>query len=135
MTAANGPTESTLKRHGYYCRSRNSHTRAVRVRSCVACAKAKTRCDGRSPSCTRCAARNIECRPQADRTADGSSTNVVSKELQLVHRPPRQEFSSSCPFEVSQSAEVNSILNESEPTLVNLDFPSIGIDEFDWNML
>ncbi|KAJ0412973.1 hypothetical protein BJY00DRAFT_320252 [Aspergillus carlsbadensis] len=52
--------QSTLKRHGYYCRSqRTGHT--VRNRSCIACAKAKARCDGRRPGCSRCAGRAAEC--------------------------------------------------------------------------
>src|SRR4051812_32854939 len=44
--------EATLKRHGYYCRSRTSESRPARLRSCVACAKAKKRCDGQHPGCT-----------------------------------------------------------------------------------
>ncbi|KAF1971540.1 hypothetical protein BU23DRAFT_175502 [Bimuria novae-zelandiae CBS 107.79] len=45
--------QSTLKRHGYYCRSRRLGSTA-RPRSCIACAKGKARCDNRRPECSRC---------------------------------------------------------------------------------
>ncbi|KAL4906639.1 hypothetical protein BDW74DRAFT_136200 [Aspergillus multicolor] len=52
--------QSTLKRHGYYCRSRNG-ARITRIRSCVSCAKRKARCDNRRPRCSRCSAKGSEC--------------------------------------------------------------------------
>ncbi|KAK1760076.1 hypothetical protein QBC47DRAFT_366346 [Echria macrotheca] len=51
--------ESTLKRHNYYCRSKK--TPVSRIRSCVACAKRKSRCDGQKPACARCVDRGITC--------------------------------------------------------------------------
>jgi hypothetical protein len=54
--------DSTLKRHGYYCRSQKGTTRNVRSRSCAPCAKAKARCDNRRPRCERCAAKDLDCR-------------------------------------------------------------------------
>ncbi|KAE8550234.1 hypothetical protein EYB25_006455 [Talaromyces marneffei] len=53
--------QSTLKRHGYYCRSRKAGARAIRSRSCIACAKAKARCDHRRPECSRCIAKGVDC--------------------------------------------------------------------------
>lgn len=55
------PVESTLKRHGYYCRSRNG-LNAPKARSCLACVRAKVRCDNKKPSCSRCAKKSVECR-------------------------------------------------------------------------
>ncbi|KAI0393960.1 hypothetical protein F5Y17DRAFT_429881 [Xylariaceae sp. FL0594] len=53
---------ATLKRHRYYCRSRmNSNVKSTRVRSCLACAKAKTGCDHSLPQCSRCVAKGIRC--------------------------------------------------------------------------
>ncbi|KAL2828793.1 hypothetical protein BJY01DRAFT_128821 [Aspergillus pseudoustus] len=52
---------STLKRHGYYCRSRRTGN-TVRSRSCIPCAKAKARCDNQRPECSRCVGRAGECR-------------------------------------------------------------------------
>jgi hypothetical protein len=51
---------STLKRHGYYCRSRRIGT-STRPRSCMKCAKSKVRCDNKQPKCTRCTAKGVEC--------------------------------------------------------------------------
>ncbi|KAL3477778.1 hypothetical protein BJX99DRAFT_257150 [Aspergillus californicus] len=52
--------QSTLTRHGYYCRSRRAgHT--TRPRSCVACAKGKLRCDNRKAGCLRCTSKGVAC--------------------------------------------------------------------------
>lgn len=52
--------ESTLKRHGYYCRSRRVGS-VIRTRSCIACARGKARCDNKRPGCSRCKAKGVEC--------------------------------------------------------------------------
>ncbi|KAF2278343.1 uncharacterized protein EI97DRAFT_431584 [Westerdykella ornata] len=51
---------STLKRHGYYCRSRKGVT-SPRSRSCIACARGKVRCNNARPTCSRCSQRNLTC--------------------------------------------------------------------------
>lgn len=54
--------ESTLKRHGYYCRSQRADGGITpRTRSCLPCARRKARCDKRRPECSRCIAKGIEC--------------------------------------------------------------------------
>jgi hypothetical protein len=58
--------ESTLKRHGYYCRSRKS-TNITRTRACEFCVKAKARCDQTAPECSRCKAKAIQCQYPAKR--------------------------------------------------------------------
>lgn len=52
--------ESSLKRHGYYCRSRKVGS-VNRPRSCITCARDKARCDNRRSECSRCKAKGIEC--------------------------------------------------------------------------
>ena len=52
--------ESSLKRHGYYCRS-NKRASVPTRRSCAACAKAKTACDNALPECSRCTRRCLMC--------------------------------------------------------------------------
>ncbi|KAI0129862.1 hypothetical protein BJ170DRAFT_692521 [Xylariales sp. AK1849] len=52
--------QSTLKRHGYYCRSRRART-TTKLRSCSSCAGAKARCDNRRPECSRCITKVIKC--------------------------------------------------------------------------
>jgi hypothetical protein len=53
--------ESTLKRHGYYCRS-NRKSSVPRRRSCAACAQAKMGCDNLVPACSRCTKKGLTCR-------------------------------------------------------------------------
>jgi hypothetical protein len=53
--------ESTLKRHGYYCRS-NRKSSVPRRRSCAACAQAKMGCDNLAPTCSRCTKKGLTCR-------------------------------------------------------------------------
>ena len=105
------------------------------MRSCIACAKAKTRCNGASPRCARCVTRNTECFPQVDKNTHESSTNSVNKESRIVRKAPGHEFQNSSSFEISQSAGVDTFLSESESGLVHLDFPGIGINDLDWDML
>ncbi|KAL5426956.1 hypothetical protein PMIN04_001679 [Paraphaeosphaeria minitans] len=65
---------STLKRHGYYCRSRRVGT-TTRPRSCIACARGKARCDNRRPECSRCVAKSIECYyPPSPRKGTGTKS-------------------------------------------------------------
>ena len=52
--------ESSLKRHGYYCRS-NTRASVPRRRSCAACAKTKTACNNALPECSRCVRRGLVC--------------------------------------------------------------------------
>lgn len=60
-TAMKTRTESTLKRHGYYCRTRNG-IRVPRSRACLSCVSTKTRCDNIKPSCSRCRIKGLDCR-------------------------------------------------------------------------
>lgn len=52
---------STLKRHGYYCRTRNG-VQPPRARACVSCVSTKTKCDNARPACSRCSAKGLDCR-------------------------------------------------------------------------
>ncbi|KAL4934967.1 hypothetical protein BDV06DRAFT_141456 [Aspergillus oleicola] len=64
---------STLKRHGYYCRSRKSGPALTsKSRSCISCAKRKARCDQGRPGCSRCLAKRLECRYPTPATGTGS---------------------------------------------------------------
>lgn len=53
--------EKSRTRHIAYCRRTNSRLRS-RKKSCLACTKAKTRCDLVQPSCSRCDAKKVTCR-------------------------------------------------------------------------
>lgn len=60
MMFPRGYVDSTLKRHGYYCRSRKSGP-STRPRSCVYCARGKVACDNKRPECSRCTTKGVEC--------------------------------------------------------------------------
>jgi hypothetical protein len=56
----------TLKRHWYYCRKRRGEKRSHPLRSCLTCARAKTRCNKIAPRCSTCATKNLDCRYPSD---------------------------------------------------------------------
>lgn len=74
---------STLKRHGYYCRSRHGGT-AARSRACISCVKTKTKCDNGRPACARCTIKGIDCQypakatPRIDKTSAQRSSEASS---------------------------------------------------------
>ncbi|KAL2868591.1 Zn(II)2Cys6 transcription factor domain-containing protein [Aspergillus lucknowensis] len=88
---------STLKRHGYYCRSRRGNSSTVRSRSCISCAKAKARCDNKRPGCSRCAARTVKCHYPANalmprRTGTGLRPQQIAPSLAVdSDAPPSTE--------------------------------------------
>jgi hypothetical protein len=74
-------SESTLKRHGYYCRSRNGATRTIRSRSCVACAKAKARCNNKLPRCSRCTLKNLNCQVIGRNSTSAAQPSTVTEPI------------------------------------------------------
>ncbi|CAI6335587.1 unnamed protein product [Periconia digitata] len=86
---------ASLKRHGYYCRSRNG-TSSTRARSCTSCASNKTRCGNERPSCSRCVAKGLVCqypikttrsRQPKDRTRNGMLNNISQLPADVVITP------------------------------------------------
>ncbi|ORY15385.1 hypothetical protein BCR34DRAFT_177355 [Clohesyomyces aquaticus] len=80
--------QSTLKRHGYYCRSRKIGG-SPRLRSCVACARGKARCDNKRPRCSRCVIKGSECQYPASesnrtRSSPRRSDNVPKERQKTV---------------------------------------------------
>jgi hypothetical protein len=53
---------ASLKRHGYYCRTRRGVKRPDLPRSCMPCARSKVRCDKNVPRCLKCTTKNLDCR-------------------------------------------------------------------------
>lgn len=84
---------STLKRHGYYCRSRHTGTaRAPRHRSCLPCVQGKTRCDNGRPQCLRCVSKSIECQyPTRSPAGALPRTNPGHHRLRLGQETPCEE--------------------------------------------
>ena len=105
------PAASTLKRHGYYCRSRRLG-RTVRSRSCIACARGKARCDNSHPSCSRCAQKAIQCRYPPAKQA--SSNNTASSTLAAPFAQPGT-IANSEQDNVSAGGDVNVAFGSSAP--------------------
>lgn len=99
-----GALESTLKRHGYYCRQKRSgdSSPVTRPRSCVACAKRKRQCDNKRPQCSRCSKDGVGCHyPTAapskttrlPRNQHGDDTQLVAEETTLPLEAPNTSIS------------------------------------------
>lgn len=93
-------SESTLKRHGYYCRSRKAGNTS-RPRSCISCARAKARCNNGRPECSRCLSKAFKCHypPSAPRRtrpsnpfSDDAPTQQPKLALSLVTDHPNNEY-------------------------------------------
>ncbi|KAK4241289.1 hypothetical protein C8A03DRAFT_12404, partial [Achaetomium macrosporum] len=76
--------QSTLKRHGYYCRSRKDEPNP-RARSCNFCARRKARCDNKRPACSACMSKGIECHYPANTPRD------AGRGPKSVHRRPDRD--------------------------------------------
>jgi hypothetical protein len=83
--------EATLKRHRYYCRSRRDTERTARLRSCIACAKAKARCNNVLPNCARCTTKGLHCRFPGSNSAQKGSRKIRTDDLMSVDQPATKE--------------------------------------------
>lgn len=127
--------ETTLKRHGYYCRSRNGSSRPARSRSCQACAKAKARCDNKRPSCTRCTVKVLTCRTQTERAGKEVAIEVSSKQLPRTRYSMNDVTSTPRPPPTSRPLrDVDNVFTRSECPAIDLSFAGLG-DLPQWSML
>lgn len=135
-----GFSESTLKRHGYYCRSRKLGS-TTRLRACVSCVRAKTRCDNRRPECSRCAANAVECHyPTSIKSRDpkpiAQNNYNDSLERQRVSLPLLADIpSAENGAETSNNDDILLALSDTEFATFdqqNLDwnYPEINFSEF-----
>lgn len=108
-----------MKRHGYYCRSRRSKARVTRSRSCLACAKGKSRCDNQLPKCSRCGTKNIDCR---------YPTKVTRDDRLAYHDTGGLPEANTQQKTVSASASHSSRARTYQPTYSD---NSVGLDDVD----
>ncbi|KAH7111801.1 hypothetical protein B0J11DRAFT_512049 [Dendryphion nanum] len=126
--------QSTFKRHGYYCRSRKDPYKSVRLHSCVACAKAKARCDNKLPNCTRCGSKNVACQSQTSTTARNQISGNIDREPPRTGRPVNPELSTAAVVGDSESlAKINQFIAESET--LDLDLGTFDDGTFNWNTI
>jgi hypothetical protein len=83
--------EATLKRHRYYCRTRKDTERTARSRSCIACAKAKARCNNALPNCARCTSKSLHCRFPGSSSEQKGSRETKTDGLMSVDQPVTKE--------------------------------------------
>lgn len=97
-------SESTRKRHYYYCRSKQHNTSLSRKRSCAACIRAKARCtwlaNASLNACSRCNERGTECEndtgaPSAHTPGQGDSGLISSVTPQEVQKSEIQRSTTS----------------------------------------
>lgn len=132
--------ESALRRHGYYCRSRGAGS-VTRTRSCVPCARGKTRCDNSRPECSRCTAKAIECRYPANTTPKlKESRTQHSDEVPTEGRLMLPSLVAGSPFAENHPEASNdggmtfdSALVMSEPDFTSFEGQHIDWDDLDMN--
>jgi hypothetical protein len=110
--------ESTLKRHGYYCRSRKNLHQGKRLRACIPCARAKARCDNIPGACTRCATKKLQCEYRSHHAcvADG--------------RDKSSDVDAHAAIHTLLPGHTDTSLPEVDDVLTNFD-----IEHFDWNII
>lgn len=134
--------ESTLKRHGYYCRSRRTGGSTTRPRSCIACARRKTGCDNKRPGCSRCMIKSIECQypaPNTSRTT-GAETGAGDQHNDDAHAEQGMEqmmpslVRGSLDVDICQGAGNGGDITLDGPlVLPDPNFASIGGDHLEWD--
>lgn len=95
-------TDISLKRHQRYCRAKLERPAPARQRSCLACIRAKSRCDLRKPACGLCQEKGRKC------TYSGGSSSFQEGRS----TPP-----TSWPARERRSANSSAIINTHDATL------------------
>ncbi|KAB5585032.1 hypothetical protein GE09DRAFT_1069144 [Coniochaeta sp. 2T2.1] len=123
---------ATLRRHGYYCRSKQAKS-SSRPRACQSCAKRKSRCDGNRPSCSRCLVNSLDCSyPGASAThdkgpevtpPDEAHTSQCNWDTQLAASPPSAGHGRVWQRQYSVPKDIMSTPAPGPPTLEAAEFP------------
>ncbi|KAE9379500.1 hypothetical protein N431DRAFT_158922 [Stipitochalara longipes BDJ] len=84
--------ESSIKRHERYCRKRLTYPAPPRRKSCIACIRAKSRCDSCAPACGPCQRKGRSCMYSSDSLPSRDGQLVLprtrsSPEQQLPNAP------------------------------------------------
>ncbi|KAK3309004.1 uncharacterized protein B0T15DRAFT_126406 [Chaetomium strumarium] len=102
--------QSTLKRHGYYCRSRQDEP-ATRTRSCNSCARRKARCDNKRPACSACLTKGIECHYPA-KTPRGTGRGPQSVRQRTERDVPTAHPPETVSAPISDAISHHSLFND-----------------------
>ena len=121
-----------MKRHSYYCRDKRGFSREIRMRSCVTCVKANSRCDTTRPSCARFVTRHISCSYPSGMVKPKASSNASPHWANQLYDVETMNLTTAASTTLS--------LNETaEPIEATLDFPdfsfaSLGFGLPDWSL-
>lgn len=129
-----GTLESTLKRHGYYCRSRRSGG-IIKSPSCISCAKRKLRCDKTQPRCSRCKAKGVECHYIA------RPAKTIRKSAQITYEAATRSRSTGNKAPLTPSSLQNHIETSNNDTssgdsalVKSTNLTGIDAESIDWNI-
>lgn len=128
-------TASTLKRHGYYCRSRRAAVPTTRPRSCISCALRKARCDTKRPGCSTCIAKAIQCQYPA-KTPRSTGQKIQHGDNEPIERRTTVHLlvADSPSAENSQDASNDGdIIPDNAPVILDAALADIGGDYLDWD--
>jgi hypothetical protein len=129
-------TESTLKRHGYYCRSRNGTARNIRARSCAACVKAKARCNNKLPSCSRCTLKNLDCRVVGRSLTSATQPSHVTGISETVGHRKQDEPSGTPATEAAQlSTTTGTNLTSEDNIFTDFEFADPSEEHVGWDLI
>ncbi|KFY47651.1 hypothetical protein V495_01883 [Pseudogymnoascus sp. VKM F-4514 (FW-929)] len=125
---------STLKRHGYYCRSRRA-VPSAKSRSCISCARGKARCDNKIPGCSRCMTKAIQCQyPASAPRNTGSRIHQRENESIRLRKTVPSLVADSHSAENSQEEHSDGdIILDGAPVTSEPVFADIGGGYLDWD--
>lgn len=128
-------TASTLKRHGYYCRSRRAAVPTARSRSCISCARGKAGCDNKRPGCSRCIAKATQCQYPASTPRSTGSKTQRSDNGPIRRRSTVPSLVTGSPNAENNEEASNDgdIILDSAPVISDPVFADIGGDYLDWD--
>ena len=127
--------ESTLKRHGYYCRSRRSGG-ITKSPSCISCAKRKLRCDKTQPRCSRCKTKGVEChyiaRP-AKATSESKSTQITYEAATRSRSTGDESPLTSSSLQISIETSNDDTSSGDSALVTSTNLAGIDAEYIDWN--
>lgn len=154
LTSRTSYTESTRKRHIYYCRTKQANPGIARRRSCIHCIRSKVRCRPSPPdsetngSCARCDSRGLGCDfvtqvetiprldsgPYASVTTDSATIKTNSRQSPPASAPRLSSDGAITLSGANSAADDDSISREFiSDRLWDLDYPGAADLTADWD--
>ncbi|VUC31706.1 unnamed protein product [Clonostachys rosea] len=124
--------QSTLKRHGYYCRTRRGGI-TTRARSCMSCARAKASCDNRRPQCSRCLGKGLACQYPATKASRPGPVIHHSDDAPLgVEAMTPSSVANTPSADGTHEAGSADAIIDGTLVLPDVDFANLGAEHAEW---